>query len=208
MALKLNKGFYDARMNEATLLSGYKQTNFKQMAEAIYERICLEYNEKDLDRAINDALGIDGKINYPVLLKYLNRYRSERLEEEAQQKKLKHHKDAERFRALQLEKQNCDHQCKLCEFSRYDKDDRYFCKNIVASLVKKIVYGTREIDGIKAWNELRAEFPDYNICEPTTMTTRHQDSLAVDSVLYSGYWTDIRYLPPAQPSKDNDESID
>lgn len=204
--MKLNKGFYDARINEATLLSGYKQTNFKQMADAIYERICLEYNEKNLDRAINDALGIDGKINYPVLLKYLNRYRSERLGEEAQQKKLKYHKDAERFRALQLEKQNCDHQCKLCEFSRYDKDDRYFCKNIVASLVKKIVTGMSRpggFDSAKAWNELRAEFPDYDICEPLpTMTSRHPDSLKVNSVLFKGHWTDVRYLPPIKVEAD------
>ena len=206
----MNKGFYDARMNEATLLSGYKQANFKQMADAIYDRICLEYNEKDLDRAINDALGIDGKINYPVLLKYLSRYRSERLEQEAQAEKMRHEDDAKKFRKLQLQKQNCDRQCKLCEFSRYGKDgERRFCKNIVASLVKKIVYGTHEIDSVKAWNDLRAEFPDYDICEPLpTMTARHPDSLKVDSILHRGYWTDIRYLPPIQPSEDSDELTD
>src|SRR4030042_4218771 len=139
MVLKLDKNFFDTRMDEAALLSGYKQANFRSMSNAIYDRICLEYNARDLDRAINDALGIEGKINYPVLLKYLTRYREERLEREAQDVKMRHHKYAKEFRALQLAKQTCDKQCQLCDFSRYKQQgERYFCKIIMASLVKKI----------------------------------------------------------------------
>lgn len=198
----LNKTFYQTRMDEALLLSGLKMTGFSKMCDAIYDRICYEFNSRDLDRAVTDMLALDNKINFPVLYKHLCRYRSIRLEEEAQQVKMKHHKDAEEFRALQLQKQVCDHQCRLCGFARYDGEDRHFCKNIVSSLIKKIVYGTREIDGVKVWNELRAEFPDYDICEPTTMTTRHPDSLTVDSVFYGGYWTDIKYLPLVEVSNE------
>lgn len=200
--MKINQTFYKAKMDEAALLSGYKQPNFNQMRDAIYERICYEFEDQDLNRAVNDMLATEGKINFPLLYKHLCRYRSIRLEREAQEEKMRHHADAERFRALQLEKQACDKQCQLCGFSRHDTyGKRYFCKNIVAALVKKIVTCRERPDGfpdISAWNELRAEFPQYNINEPLPPVTPPN----VEHVFFKGYWTDIRYLPPIKASED------
>lgn len=148
----ITMGFYENKMRDAILLLDAKLS--KKSFDLIYEKIQENYENEDLEKAIDAAVD-SGKLSYPFILDQLRTAAAIRREQENIRKKRQEEENARQFWKANyqyIQAGICGRQCRSCRAT--------LC-NLIAqaaiSGVKSILSAEKTINQV--FSELSSEFP-------------------------------------------------
>lgn len=107
--------YYTQKMEDTFKLIGIDNKANREMAKAIYDRIKTNYENEDLDGALDSIMQSDfPKINFPILLRCLNTKRTLRFEEKSKSDKQTGEETSRKFWNMET-KENCiSRNCREC----------------------------------------------------------------------------------------------
>lgn len=94
----MNKELYKNKVREFCSLMNVSDLSTKPTAQAIYDRINQRFTDDDMIRAFDDMVEAEvSKLTYPIVKRYLTKYKEIRIGAEAQRRKLQEKTEVEQM---------------------------------------------------------------------------------------------------------------